>query len=345
MDEGKIIFQVTKIGMAVNSKWKVFVDGKYVGDIDFKKDLQVTTSKGQHKVQYKVGAQSTKVLDVNVGDEDVMVECVFDGTVRNFHVIGGTDVNLADVNMNGTNGENVSASIAVANAETKKSKNKLSGLDVFFIIFGVVIVLGIGGVLIGGSEENEDNQENIQVSSESQKEENNEEYHDFIDTTSSCFTGAVFDCSYSDAKSIIGKTLSIGDLNSSSGGWKMVSQTSEYTEYSIVSTTGVWGIVLGVNSNDKVFMVTIRSYGINSGEVTDYEIECFAKVFAGIIGNSSESVVSTFKNIYADLYNSGSNKVASFDKGVCGTYTKSNNIHEFSLISMTEEYYNNNYVR
>ena len=87
MNEGRIIFRVTKAGVAVNSKWKVLLDGKCVGNIDFQNGLQVKTTKGKHTVRYKVGFQSTQVLWVDVGDDDVVVECEWDGTVRNFRVV------------------------------------------------------------------------------------------------------------------------------------------------------------------------------------------------------------------------------------------------------------------
>lgn len=89
MEERNVIFEVTKIGFAVNSKWSVFVDNEFVGKIDFKQNLTKKLSKGKHSVQYKVGVQKTKVLDFVVADEDIIVECVFDGTVSNFHVVGG----------------------------------------------------------------------------------------------------------------------------------------------------------------------------------------------------------------------------------------------------------------
>ena len=44
MNEGRIIFKVTKAGVAVNSKWKVLLDGKCVGNIDFQNGLQNVTS-------------------------------------------------------------------------------------------------------------------------------------------------------------------------------------------------------------------------------------------------------------------------------------------------------------
>lgn len=106
MDEKNVIFEVTKVGIAVNTKWSVFVDNQYVGKIDFKNNLTKKLSKGNHTVQYKVGLQKTKILDINVADEDIIVECVWDGTVRNFHVIGGENTTTnSNVITNNSNNE------------------------------------------------------------------------------------------------------------------------------------------------------------------------------------------------------------------------------------------------
>lgn len=96
MEETNVIFEVTKVGFAVNTKWNVFVDGKAVGKIDFKQNLTKKLSKGKHTVQYKVGVQKTQILEINVADSDIIVECVWDGTVRNFHVVGGEDNSMKD---------------------------------------------------------------------------------------------------------------------------------------------------------------------------------------------------------------------------------------------------------
>ncbi len=96
MEEANVIFEVTKVGFAVNTKWNVFVDGKVIGKIDFKKNLTQKLSKGKHAVQYKVGVQKTKVLEINVEDKDIIVECVWDGTVKNFHVVGGESNNTTN---------------------------------------------------------------------------------------------------------------------------------------------------------------------------------------------------------------------------------------------------------
>lgn len=94
MEETNVIFEVTKVGFAVNTKWSVFVDNEYIGKIDFKNNLTKKLSKGEHTVQYKVGVQKTKILNINVADEEIVIECIWDGTVRNFHVIGEESNNI-----------------------------------------------------------------------------------------------------------------------------------------------------------------------------------------------------------------------------------------------------------
>lgn len=123
MEERNVIFEVTKVGIAVNSKWSVFVDNEYIGKIDFKNNLTKKLSKGVHKVQYKVGLQKTKILDINVADTDIIVECIWDGTISNFHVVGeesnNITNNMSETNETKTNNENY---IFCSNCGTKIKK-------------------------------------------------------------------------------------------------------------------------------------------------------------------------------------------------------------------------------
>lgn len=135
MEENNVVFQVKKTGIVMNTQWSVIVDNKCVGKIDFKNDLKINLPKGKHTVQYKVGFQKTKVLDINVENEDIIVECIYDGTVNNFHIVGDNqDIKSEKVetnndhNMNNNNVQNV-------------SKGKMISLIslVIFIIIGIVI--------------------------------------------------------------------------------------------------------------------------------------------------------------------------------------------------------------
>lgn len=103
MEEKNVIFEVTKIGFAVNNQWNVFVDNEYIGKIDFQQNLTKKLSKGTHTAQYKIGLQKTKVLTFIVGDEDIIIECIWDGTVRNFHIVGEKINNNHNHNANVSN--------------------------------------------------------------------------------------------------------------------------------------------------------------------------------------------------------------------------------------------------
>lgn len=309
MNEGRIIFKVTKAGVAVNSKWKVLLDGKCVGNIDFQNGLQIKTTKGQHTVRYKVGLQSTQVLWVDVSDDDVVVECEWDGTVRNFRVISGGQKNNTD------NQEDISTNEAVP-IKINEGKKKNNTGWIIGIVIAFLVMAYIAGSEEGGGEKFT--------------------YLDGIIADNNSPTGAVFDCSFSEVKAIIGKTLQVGDLNSSTGGWQIVSQASGLTEYSIGSSSGLWGINICVATGDKVNMVVCRTTGadMNSQGVTDYEIECFAKVFSKICGVTAESAT----NILKDLYESGSKNVY-FESGVLFAYEDMNGIDTFTLMPMTKENY------
>lgn len=201
VNEGRIIFRVINGGVADDSKWKVLLDGKCVGNIDFQNGLQVKTTKGQHTVRYKVGIQSTQVIWVDVKDDDVVVECEWDGTVRNFRVVSGKQNN--DTN----NKEDISTNeVAPIKINEGKKKNNTKW------IIGIVIAVLVMAYIVGSEEGGE-----------------KFTYLDGIIADNNSPTGAVFDCSFSEVKTIIGKTLQVGDLNSSTGGWQIASQASGLT--------------------------------------------------------------------------------------------------------------------
>lgn len=147
MEEKNVVFEVTKVGFSVNSKWNVFVDNEFIGKIDFKQNLTKKLSKGKHIVQYKVGVQKTKVLEFIVADEDIIIECIWDGTVKNFHVVGGeynnTTNNIPEINNTKSN-----IQIETSNATpTQTSNNANSNTEVIFKILGAVIPIII--IIVG----------------------------------------------------------------------------------------------------------------------------------------------------------------------------------------------------
>ncbi len=137
MEGTNVIFEVTKVGFAVNTKWNVFVDGKVIGKIDFKQNLTQKLSKGVHTVQFKVGVQKTQVLEINVADSDIIVECVWDGTVKNFHVVGGEDSAIGvgtEQYKEGKSNNKVSKEQV-----TKKKKSSILWIIGSFLIAGICV--------------------------------------------------------------------------------------------------------------------------------------------------------------------------------------------------------------
>lgn len=86
MEKGNIVFQVKKDGLYFNKKFDIYIDDEFVGQTDFKKNLKGKLTKGEHKIKYKLNLKETRELDINVGDEEVIVECLYNGTLNNFYV-------------------------------------------------------------------------------------------------------------------------------------------------------------------------------------------------------------------------------------------------------------------
>jgi len=139
MNQGRIIVNITKqlVGPAFNSTWNVFVDGGFVGTADFKNNLILPISDGAHVVQLKVGLQETKVLEVLVADNDVIVECAYDGTVNNFFVVGQAQPAFEQ--------QTDSSTISSTNAAPKKKANIWVILACIFIGLGIIGALGDEG--------------------------------------------------------------------------------------------------------------------------------------------------------------------------------------------------------
>ena len=98
-------------------------------------------------MQYKVGVQKTKVLEIIVADEDIIIECIWDGTVKNFHVVGGeynnTTNNIPEINNTKSN-----IQIETSNATpAQTSNNTNSNTEVIFKILGAVIPIII--IIVG----------------------------------------------------------------------------------------------------------------------------------------------------------------------------------------------------
>ncbi len=194
------------------------------------------------------------------------------------------------------------------------------------IVVGIVICLFVTTIIICIFEDGSNDNDNA----------DNNKYYNCIEVDNTSISGAVFDYSFSDVKTLIGRNLSIGDLNSSSGGWNQISSTSEYTEYNIVSTGDIWAVNVGVDANEDVFTVVCKTTGIDNGNPSDSEIEDFASVFAEIIGVDLDSTYSVLKNLCVS-----GNKSRSYSQGICFSYEKtSGGSCCFGITAMSEEYWN-----
>ena len=146
MEENNVIFQVKKLGITLNTQWGVLVDNKYVGKIDFENDLEINLPKGKHIVQYKVGLQKTKKLEICVAEETVIVECIFDGTVDNFHVVGENTDNISQVQdtheLKNNNVETVNNSTTEMPNNQTNINNKIISSIISCILF-VTISMGV----------------------------------------------------------------------------------------------------------------------------------------------------------------------------------------------------------
>lgn len=74
-----ITFRVKKNGVMLNAKFKVFVDGEMVGEVNFKKELTLPFTEGTHKVYFKVNLVTTNELEVDISNENKIVEWIYGG--------------------------------------------------------------------------------------------------------------------------------------------------------------------------------------------------------------------------------------------------------------------------
>lgn len=146
MDQGRIIVNITKqlVGPAFNSQWSVLIDGRFAGNADFKKNLLLSIPNGKHVVQLKVGLQETKILEVEVNDNDVIVECAYDGTVNNFYVVGQNNPTCTEPALDTTNSTPSSSSenVAPTTNSTKKKANIWVIIACIFLGLGIIGALG-----------------------------------------------------------------------------------------------------------------------------------------------------------------------------------------------------------
>jgi len=145
MNKGRVIVNITKnmFGPAVNSKWSVFIDGRFVGNADFKNNFNAAIENGEHNIQLKVGLQSTAILSFVVNDDDVVVECAYDGTVSKFYVVS----EQGSLPQSSTTVENPISSPhpMLVNPQTRNSASKRIKLRI--ILIGILVVFGFFGIL------------------------------------------------------------------------------------------------------------------------------------------------------------------------------------------------------
>ena len=195
-------------------------------------------------------------------------------------------------------------------------------------VLGIIglIVLGVLALAIGFVSGLKDDSE----------KEKKESYDKCIKLSDTAYTGAIFTMDFSEVKKVIGRNLSVGDLNSSTGGWQLIYSGSDMKEYAIVSSSGIWGINIITDLNDNVIGVACKTYGLNNGKPNDTEIDSFANVFTEILEKTHNSI----KSILIDL--SGSNNSYYYQDGILMRYVINNGICEFIIMATTEEYLEGN---
>ena len=195
------------------------------------------------------------------------------------------------------------------------------------ILIGVAIVLvAIVMIFVG---------KKIYDSNEKNKES---DYLETIRFDTDLESGAVFDMTFSELKPIIGRELNVGELNSSSGGWQVLTKASKCTEYSILSSSGIWGINVIVDSKDRVAGVVIRTIITNSNKLSETELASFAKVLSIVCGATQESVANILRNDYYEYTGSG-----RFSRGVVLKVQPMDGCYSFEMSAATEKAFINGY--
>ena len=199
----------------------------------------------------------------------------------------------------------------------EKSKINKKVLGIIGLIVLVVLALTIG--IVSGLNDDSDKGKK-------------ESYDNCIELNDKAYTGATFTMDFSEVKAVIGRELSVGDLNSSTGGWQLIYSGSDMKEYSIGSSSGIWKINIVTDLNDNVIAVACKTVGLNNNKPNDSEMDSFASVFAEITGYTQDSI----KSILRDLCES--NNLYNYQDGILLRYVINNGFCEFIVIAATEEY-------
>ena len=191
-------------------------------------------------------------------------------------------------------------------------------------VLGIIglIVLGVLALAVGF----------VSGLKEDSKKEKKESYDKCIKLSDTAYTGAIFTMDFSEVKKVIGRNLSVGDLNSSTGGWQLIYSGSDMKEYGIGSSSGIWEINIITDLDDNVIGVACKTVGLNNGKPNDTEIDSFTNVFSEILEKTHNSI----KSILIDLSKSGNSYY--YQDGIILRYVISNGFCEFIIMAATEEF-------
>ena len=195
-------------------------------------------------------------------------------------------------------------------------------------VLGIIglIVLGVLALAVGF----------VSGLKEDSEKEKKESYDKCIKLSDKAYTGAIFTMDFSEVKKVIGRNLSVGDLNSSTGGWQLIYSGSDMKEYGIGSSSGIWEINIITDLDDNVIGVACKTVGLNNGKPNDAEIDSYADVFSEILGKTHDSI----KSILIDLSKSGNSYY--YQDGIILRYAINNGFCEFIIMAATEEYVEGN---
>lgn len=146
MNRGTITFQVGKTGSDIYSKWQVFFNGKYIGIIDSDYDIKIAAPNGRHIIHFKNEVQSTE-MEIYLQNNDIVVECVFDGRTNNFYLVEKDDTDTNGENditkyLNSKSQQNIRKSNNRKNTSdlnSKSQQNKFNWKD--YLIVSVIVIL------------------------------------------------------------------------------------------------------------------------------------------------------------------------------------------------------------